>query len=300
VVAVIMRTLALQLAERTGHTLAAGDALELAAQLEAATATTRAKWPELVIRPELWLDILAPRLDGEPDLVAAFARLAVSDVYLAGACLAGDRPALAILERLTRAVATRVVARLGGRLSVEDVVQELLMKLVVGDARKLAGFAGHGALEAWLRICAVRTAISLGRKRQESAIEGEALESIADEGDDQALAFLKASYRDEFKRAFAAALAELSKRSRTILRLQINDQLTLEEIGAFYRVSRATTARWLAEARADLVKRTRTRLMTSLGLPAEELGQLMRLVASNLYATLPKLLRQTHGDEAAP
>ncbi|PCC68540.1 RNA polymerase sigma-70 factor, ECF subfamily [Nannocystis exedens] len=292
-----MRTLALQLAARTGHTLAPADVTELAAQLEAAAAATRAKWPELTIRDELWLEALAPRLDSEADLVAAFAQLAVADVYLVGACLAGDKPALAILERLTRTAATHVVARLGGRLSVEDVVQELLMKLVVGESRKLAGFGGQGALAAWLRISAVRTAISLGRKRQELALEDETLEAIADEGDDQALAFLKASYRDEFKRAFAAALAELSKRSRTLLRLQINDQLTLPEIGAFYRVSRATAARWLAEARADLLKRTRTRLMTSLGLPAEELGQLMRLVASNLYGTLPGLLRQTHGGD---
>ncbi|MFY0534386.1 sigma-70 family RNA polymerase sigma factor [Nannocystis pusilla] len=164
----------------------------------------------------------------------------------------------------------------------------------VEEARRLRG---QGALAAWLRISAVRTAISLGRKRRELAIEDEALEAIADEGDDQALAFLKTSYRNEFKRAFAAALAALSKRSRTLLRLQINDQLTLEEIGAFYRVSRATAARWLAEARADLVKRTRAQLMTSLGLPAEELSKLMRLVASNLYGTLPGLLRQTEGGE---
>lgn len=296
-VALTMRKLALQLAARTGHTLAPGEVDELAAQLEAATTATRSKWPELPVRHELWLDALAPRLDGEPDLVAAFAELVVSDVYLAGACLAGDKPALTILERLTRIAATHVVARLDGRLSVEDVVQELLMKLVVGESRKLAGFGGQGALAAWLRISAVRTAISLGRKRRELAIEDEALEAIADDGDDQALAFLKTSYRNEFKRAFAAALAALSKRSRTLLRLQINDQLTLEEIGAFYRVSRATAARWLAEARADLVKRTRTQLMTSLGLPAEELSKLMRLVASNLYGTLPGLLRQTEGGE---
>ena len=40
--------------------------------------------------------------------------------------------------------------------------------------------------------------------------------------------------------------------------------------------------------------------MTSLGLPAEELVQMMRLVASNLYATLPKLLRQGHDDPSEP
>jgi RNA polymerase sigma-70 factor (ECF subfamily) len=60
-------------------------------------------------------------------------------------------------------------------------------------------------------------------------------------------------------------------------------------------VSRSTVARWLADARTDLVTRTRAELTTALGLPNEELTQLMRLVASNLYGTLPKLLRQTQG-----
>jgi hypothetical protein len=70
---------------------------------------------------------------------------------------------------MTRIGATHVVARLGGHLSVEDVVQELLMTLVGGESRKLAGF-GEGALAAWLRISAVRTAISLGPKKLHIAL----------------------------------------------------------------------------------------------------------------------------------
>jgi RNA polymerase sigma-70 factor (ECF subfamily) len=139
----------------------------------------------------------------------------------------------------------------------------------------------------------VRTAISLARRKQDQLVDDASLAAFADDADDQALAFLKSSYRAEFKRAFEATLAELPRRSRTLLRLQILDQLTLEDIGAFYRVSRATAARWLAEARATLVAGTRDRLLASLSISGEELAELMRLVASSLYSTLPRLLRET-------
>ncbi len=119
------------------------------------------------------------------------------------------------------------------------------------------------------------------------------LAAIADDGDDPAFAFLKSSYRDEFKRVFKAAFAGLDRRQRTLLRLQVIDQLTLEEIGAFYRVSRATTARWLADARGSLVNATQQGLAEALGLSDRELAELMRLVASSLYSTLPRLLRET-------
>ncbi|HEY4057906.1 MAG TPA: sigma-70 family RNA polymerase sigma factor [Kofleriaceae bacterium] len=287
-------TLAARLADRMGQTLSSPALAALDAHLEAASTETRAKYPALAMEDDIWLDALADRID--TDLPEAITPLALADIYLVGACLANRPPALAALERVVRSEATRATARLGSaaRTPVEDLVQELLLKLVVGDARKLAGFSGHGSLEAWLRIAAIRTAISLGRKRQEHAIDGEELEALADDGDDQALAFLKSSYREQFKRAFSEALAALPKRSRTLLRLQINDQLTIEEIGAFYSVSRATGARWLADARTELVTGTRKLLSTALGLPADELAQLMQLVASNLYATLPRLLRHTN------
>ncbi|MFY0534387.1 hypothetical protein [Nannocystis pusilla] len=50
-VALTMRTLALQLAARTGHTLAAAEVDALAAQLEAATTATRTKWRSCLSAP---------------------------------------------------------------------------------------------------------------------------------------------------------------------------------------------------------------------------------------------------------
>jgi RNA polymerase sigma-70 factor (ECF subfamily) len=289
-----MQALAQRLLERTG---AAGDADAIAARLSAAVAETQARWPGVAVRDERFADVLAARVEGEPDLGEALARLALPDVYLVAACLDGERPALAAFERLVRAETERAIARLPHGALAEDVVQELLLKLLVappgGGEPKLAAFGGHGALHAWLRVAATRTAISMSRRKAAQPSDDDALAAIADDSDDQALAFLKQSYRAEFKRAFAAALAALPRRARTLLRLQVIDQLTIDEIGAFYQVSRATAARHLADARAQLVAGTQERLVEALSVDAAELSELMRLVSSTLYSTLPRLLRQT-------
>jgi RNA polymerase sigma-70 factor (ECF subfamily) len=256
-------------------------------------AEATARWPGLGDHTDAFVEALTARIDGEPDVDEALARLVLPDIYLVAACLANDRVALAAFERLVRSEVARALARTGDSAAADDVAQELLVKLLVardGRPAKLAAYGGHGALTAWLRVAAVRIAISDGRRRRESPLDEHALAEIVDAGDDQALAFLKASYRDAFKRAFDAALASLEPRQRTLLRLQIIDQLTLEEIGAYYRVSRATTARWLADARTALVEATRTHLAGALGLPDRELADMMRLVASSLYSTLPRLL----------
>ncbi|HUJ58712.1 MAG TPA: sigma-70 family RNA polymerase sigma factor [Kofleriaceae bacterium] len=288
-----MLAAARRLIERTGGS---GDPAAIAARLVAAVDQARARYPELGAHDERFADALAARLEGERELDEALARLALPDVYLVVACLHGDRAALAAFERLVRGETERAIARLSFAPPAEDVVQEMLVKLVIahGDAEpKLAAFGGHGALHAWLRVAATRTAISMTRRKAEVAADDEALAAIADDSDDQALAFLKSAYREEFKRAFAAALAELPRRARTLLRLQIIDQLTLEEIAGFYQVSRATAARHLADARAQLVTGTQQRLTQTLAIEPRELSELMRLVASTLYSTLPRLLGKT-------
>ena len=268
--------------------------------IDAAIAEAGVRYPG-VVTPAIdasFAEAVAARVEGEADVAGAAARLALPDVYLVTAVLANNRAAVTTFEKLVRDETTRAVAKLGKNApSAEDVAQELLFKLLVRpneqQQAKLAAFGGHGALHAWLRVAAVRAAISLTRRKQESPVDDEALAAVADDTDDQALAFLKSSYREQFKKAFEATLAEMPRRARTLLRLQIIDHLTLEEIGAFYQVSRATAARWLADARVQLVEGTQKKLVASLSISSTELGELMKLVASSLYSTLPRLLRHT-------
>ena len=261
--------------------------------LAAAAVEARAKWSDVGhLEDAVFRDAVASRVEGEIDVATALERMALAEIYFAVACLRGDRAALAAFETMVRDAAARVVSRLGTLSPApEDLAQELLLKMLVGPQPKLAAFSGHGTLRGWLHVAATRSAISMMRRAREDLADDEALVAVADDGDDQALALLKASYRAEFKRAFAATLAELPARSRTLLRLQIVDQLTYEDVAAFYDVSRATAARWLADARHALVSDTRRRLAATLAIDPDELTALMTLVASRLYSTLPGLLR---------
>jgi RNA polymerase sigma-70 factor (ECF subfamily) len=271
-----------------------GDAIpQLANILEDAAGDATTRWPGLTVDRVRIADAIVERVEGESDPVAAIASLSVAELMLAQAALVGDSVAVAAIERIVRHEAIVAVARLGGdEASAADVAQELVVKLVLphDGSGRLAAYTGHGSLRSWIRVASTRTAISLHRTARPSDGD-DALFAIPDDAEDPSLAFLKASYRAEFKRVFAAALVALAPRERTLLRLQVIDQLTIENIGRFYQVSRATAARWLADARKRLVADTRHRLVDALGLDDAELTELMTLLTSNLYATLSQLLR---------
>jgi DNA-directed RNA polymerase specialized sigma24 family protein len=141
--------------------------------LDAGIAEATARWPGIADRAlaEPFAEAIRARIEGEDDEHDAVAKLALPDIYLVTAVLAKQRAAIAAFEKLVRDETTRAVARLGKHApAAEDVVQELLVKLLVPHAgtAKLAAYGGHGALHAWLRVAAVRTAISLTRRKQEN------------------------------------------------------------------------------------------------------------------------------------
>ena len=119
-------------------------------------------------------------------------------------------------------------------------------------------------------------------RAQNRACELEDELAAADYSDDPMLAELKARYRSELADAFRAALAELVPRDRTLLRYQMIDGLSIDEIGTIYRVHRATAARWLVGIRDKLVDNTRGRLAAKLGVDTQEAASIVRLVQSQL------------------
>jgi len=106
------------------------------------------------------------------------------------------------------------------------------------------------------------------------------------------LAELKAEYRTEFATALREAIGELSAEDRTLLRQQIVDELSIDEIGAAFGVHRATAARWLQRARGALVTHTRGRLAARLKVSVEEVDSVIRLVQSQLDASVIRYLRE--------
>lgn len=170
---------------------------------------------------------------------------------------------------------------------VRDVLQELRTRLFA--ERRLLQYAGRGPLGGWLRRAAVNTASKLLRPvRREQPLDPES-DDLAPAPE---LAFLKARYRDDFRKAFVEALQSLSARERTVLRLNALSNVSIDELGQMYQVHRATAARWVQKAREAIVERTQQTLVERLQLSPEELQELLAVMQSQLDVSIRRHLSE--------
>lgn len=271
---------------------------DLAAALTRAVARGAAAWPALEVAPAAFRSYLEARLPGEGDAVAALEAMAIEDLYLACACVHGEGRAIAAFtERFVRvSIAAAARSRRGGP-AADDMAQLVLEKLLAPRGElppRLAEFNGQGGLRAWVRVTVVRAGIDLERTqaRRIVADTGEPasnLEELATTTDPE-LDYLKRHYRDEFRQAFAVALANLDARSRNALRHHLVDRLSIDQIAALYRVHRATAARWISRSREALLAGTREHLRQRLKLSEGEYASIMRLIDSMLEVSVQRLL----------
>jgi len=259
------------------------------ATLARVVSVARAPWPELTLADEDFLPFLLARLPAPPAAPEELLQLHLSDLYLLCAYRRGDRAAAQALE-------ARYVPRMRAALrrlnmppaEARDIEQSVCKRLLEDQG---ATFNGRGELVAWMVIAAVHAASSLRRKGKR---EVELSDAIAEDDDgsveDAELAYLKRRYREEFKLAFAEALASLSARDRTVLRYHAVDRLNIGQIGAFYNVHRATVARWLAAAREQLFAGTRAALMRRVNIGPAEIDSVLRLIQTQLDISLRRAL----------
>jgi RNA polymerase sigma-70 factor (ECF subfamily) len=254
-----------------------------------------AAWPELIVPDDEFIAYVAARLPAGVSLP----NLSSCDLYLALACAHGDARAIAAFEHHCIDAVDGTLARLGADGDiVSEVKQRLRYTLLVGDRKPpaITGFSGRGNLRGWVRVIAVREALALMRPpRQGAALEQTLLEERVLPADDPELSFLKGTYRQAFKSAFAAALGQLSDRDRTLLKQQLLDGLSIDELGALYRVHRATAARWLEQARHHLVDDTLATMRSQLQVRPEELDSILRLIRSQLDMSLNGLEPRRRG-----
>jgi RNA polymerase sigma-70 factor (ECF subfamily) len=264
----------------------------LAAMLDAAQST----WPDLRIGPEVFLAHVAEHLPAEGDLAGAFGALRASDLYLACACAAGDRVALAHFERTLLSGIPGFLAGMRPSSPFADEVAQLVReKLLVGKEGgrpKIADYSGRGPLAGWLRVTSIRTALNLQESLERHAGEGEEELALLTAGVDPELDYLRVRYRSELSEALRSAIARLSEQQATVLRFHLCDGLTFDEIGAFYSVHKSTISRWLAAAREELLAATRRRLEKRLKLTDSEYSSLVRMLESDLDVSLHRFLRE--------
>lgn len=215
-----------------------------------------------------------------------------ADLYLATACVAGDPAAIAVLDASLPGAVRPALARLGVPVCDDDeIVQRARVALLVRDAAGacgLAGYSGRGELRAYLRAVAVR--IALKRLERETAPPAEPpddiLPWIPGVDDSPEVALIKQRCRGELRTAFAAALARLAPRERTLLRQHYLDGLTVDLLAPLHRVHRSTCARWIEAARVKILRGVRHHLRTVLALDGEQLDHAVALVRSQLDLSL--------------
>ena len=250
---------------------------------------------------ELLLAHVARRIPEDGDLLGLLRRLHVEDLALAWACGRGHGAAVAQLERRHFAVVDGALSQLPDAMAhLSELKQQLRQRLFVvsGDAPpRIDQYSGRGELGSWLRVAAIRCALNLLQKHgREVALEERLLDSLV-APENQELQHLKERYRGEFKQAFEGALTSLTSRERNVLSYTYLERLTAHQVGAIYGVHRTTVARWLAGIRENLAERTREALMARLRVDRGELESIMRLINSQLDASIERYLLETGAGE---
>ncbi len=242
-------------------------------------AHVRARWTEAALAK-----------DGERLLANA------ADLYLACACARGVPAALAAFEEAHLAQLESYVARVGRTPEfLDEVRQALRTRLFAPGKLKIGEYTGRGPLGAWVRVVALGTAIDARRGEAQGGRMTELISGAMADGSSPELAFIKAAHRDQFRDAFRAALGELPRRGRTVLRLHYLDGLNLEGVAAVCQVGRTTAYRYIQDAREALLDGTRRRLREMLELTPSDAESLMQLLRAELEGSITRLLRETKG-----
>lgn len=269
------------LAELSARAAELPDGLD--AHLAAELPEVRARWPHGPAPGAGFAEFLAARISPRPR---------TADLYLAWWCATGDPAGIAAFEALFDDDLRHAAA--GFReLPADELRQLLRIKLFVGSPAtppKIRDYAGRGSLQGWLRVTAVRAFVDVAR-----ATRGRRYERELDEGELLGLAdpqgkSIGAELAAAVKRAFADAVARLAPRQRVFLRHAYVDRHTLDQIATHYALHRATVARTLAAARAQLIADTRAGVAAAAGVADDELSSVIRALESHVELSLSRVL----------
>jgi RNA polymerase sigma-70 factor (ECF subfamily) len=266
------------------------------ATIDAGIAEARAAWPGVALDRSAFLRHLTERApDGK--LTADFvSHVHLSDLWLACACLHGDKRAIACFdERFLRGI-DAYLKRIDRSPDLADEVRQVLrVRLLVGREDRppaLAGYSGRGALGAWLRMASVRAMHDQIRARKPDApLDADGDTALAATRDPQ-ISMMKRRYAREFREAIQGALEALPAKDRNLLRLHFVDGMTTDAIAPLFSVDGSTVRRWIAALRKSLLATVRKSLSKKLGLETEDMESLMALVRSRLELSLSRYLQK--------
>jgi RNA polymerase sigma-70 factor (ECF subfamily) len=248
---------------------------------EQAFALGKKTWPGIKLELEVFRAhcerVLGPSPEWEWTRFAA-------ELYLCCACAQGDPEATRVLESEVLPQVVKAISRIDSDPQfVEEALQTLRDKLLVGPRAKINDYAARGPLIAWLSVAAARVALDAIRSRKARRIHpGDLPERLAQTDSSPLNHIVKSRYADSFQRALKNAISALPSRDRNLLRLQLVGRCSIDQLGRMYLVHRATAARWLESARNRVFESVREQMKSEHRLTDGEFDSIARGVRSQL------------------
>lgn len=282
--------------------------------LEAALDDARARWPGVVVAPDVFFEALRAAVaereaealgDGGASDDTAFTAAekdltlpCSADVYLVLACLARQPEAIAAFERVVMVSIRASIERAATEhADADDALQTTREKLLVGAAPegpKLAQYAGRGPLASWVRVVAMRELLMVQRKARRHAThranDDTAVVTTGATAASVEMAMLRGVHGEAFRDAVQHAMRTLSVEQRTVLRFHLRDGLGIDAIAPMLGVHRATAARKLARAREDVLTATRAILNERHGLTTSEARSLCLALVNEIDVSVARFL----------
>jgi RNA polymerase sigma-70 factor (ECF subfamily) len=265
---------------------------DLEADLATLLSKVRARWPGIRLPAADYVAALAQATSRAPGL--SFLRQPhAEDLYLAMAAGRGEALAIEAFEAELFEEVDHAAARAGFEpAELRQMVRERLFAPPRGEASRISEYQGQARLRTWLRVVVSRLLLDVGRraKRGRAALARASPELY--QNTDPELELLRRKYRREFESAFNEAIGQLSEQERKLLWHVAVQGKTVDEMAALLSVPRSTAARWVADARKALVKRTRDRLRNKLKVSEGELRSILGLVRSHVHLSLSRVLTE--------
>ncbi|MBL8940466.1 MAG: sigma-70 family RNA polymerase sigma factor [Archangium sp.] len=222
---------------------------------------------------------------------AVWPELDLDGLLLAHACLKGDATALRVLDvELLPPVAT-ALSRRASADEVDEALQVLRARLLVGAEPKLSKYSGRGPLGAFLRIAGSNVLSNL-RPAVANVNADDELAAVPDASDLESK-LARRDQQQQFRQVFREAVQALTARERSLLRLSLLDGLSIDELAPMYGVHRASVARWLTAAKERLSAITRSKLSVALQLPEADVERLLTSVQNGFELSLSRALRES-------
>jgi RNA polymerase sigma-70 factor (ECF subfamily) len=260
------------------------------AALASCFARGRAAYPRVVLGESVFSAHLARCLKDRR--VESAAEIPAEDLYLACACAIGARGAATAFERKYGAIVRRAIARV---LTTPDERQEaeqrVWHRIFVDDEQgpaRITQYLGQGPLESWVAVASMRIAVSF--VRAETTERRLRAKVIADTTSvDPERLSMQGELRAPFEAAVAEALDHLKPRERMILKLHVVSGMTLEAISKSLGITRQAVSKTFSQCRANILGEVEAALKERLKISREDFSSIMRVVASQLDASVSRV-----------